>query len=380
MKKITNLFLAIVIFIYSFIGLLSPVLADEVSNANTGSNSINEASGSQTNEVSVDNSNQANISNNINLSNNTGDNSTSDNTGSGSVETGDVNSQTEVTNSDINSNAVDASNINTSSYIEASNSNTGSNSTNTATATSDTSVNVSAENNANITNDVTVDANTGNNNANRNTGDATIRTGDIDVYAQVTNRLINLNQIENLDPGVSHLTSNNSFTGSNSINTVSSLFDIDLSFIFDNNARIRNNITVLADTGNNNANDNTGDALIETGDININVDVLNECINVNLVNADLPEDCEEDAGGPGPGNPSDGNGGNGGGGNGGGGGDGGVSSSKAGEVLGAAIMPVTGGNFLINMTIIALAMLATGVYLRYYSSRGHKKTYRLLYR
>ena len=142
----------------------------------------------------------------------------------------------------------------------------GNTSQNTVTVSSDQNTNVSQTNEADVNNSVASGANTGENNAANNSG-ATIElsTGDISSQTNVTNNL-NASSVATPCCG-STLDVTIDGNGSDSVNTihteVTSTTTINVAQI----ANITNNINVLANTGNNQANDNAGAVEINTGDI-----------------------------------------------------------------------------------------------------------------
>ena len=205
---------------------INPYLGSvDASNNTTGADSSNNASNSLTNNTDIDLTNSAQVLNNISLDATTGNNDASKNTGSGSITTGDVDANLKVTNI-ANTNTVgngggtiwlvlvnnlgtwtgqlfggDASSgvyspfltftINPDGSISANNQNTGADSTNNASATVANDTDISVNNAANLTNNVTIDANTGGNSASKNTGSGAIQTGDVNVAANIVNLLNN---------------------------------------------------------------------------------------------------------------------------------------------------------------------------------------------
>ena len=167
------------------------------------------------------NGNDAKLTNDINLGADTGSNSASLNTGNGIIQTGNASALGNIINM-VNSN------INVSKWLFAvlnifgelagniilpqedgsssgesvsgggtmvGNENTGPMSTNYASATTNNTAEFSNVNNADIVSTLNVDANTGNNEANYNTGgDSTIKTGDVNVAASIFN-FVNTNII-----------------------------------------------------------------------------------------------------------------------------------------------------------------------------------------
>lgn len=152
----------------------------EVGNSHTGYNSKNEAEAEIENELKVKNKNHTDIDNKVCLKLNTGYNRANSNTGNGSVETGDISFsgdwENEVSNSWGIGGGID---LPTGGDISASNSNTGANSENEAEVEIKNKVEVENKNHTDIDNNLYLNANTGKNTANYNTGNGTVETGDI---------------------------------------------------------------------------------------------------------------------------------------------------------------------------------------------------------
>ena len=170
----------------------------------------------------------------------------------------------------------------------------GSNSDSTANVSLDQSTTVVQNNTANVTNNVDVDADTGGNDAEDNTGgDVSIVTGDADVDVDVDNA-VNFNWADvNCGCLFEDLLAKIDGNGTNSDNDINAWLSFnqgeDGSFQ-DNDANIYNDLDDLdADTGGNDNEDNTaegdGDPSIETGDADVDVDVNNSG-NVNVLGGD----------------------------------------------------------------------------------------------
>jgi hypothetical protein len=150
---------------------------------------------------------------------------------------------------------------------------------------------VTQNNTANVSNNISASSNTGNNDANDNTGDGevSVDTGNAEANVSVTNA-VNSNEAH-VDCGgcpsdVSVVIEDN---GSHSENAV----DLDLSnttWVDQNNeADLDNNVDVWANTGYNDANDNTGDGevSVDTGNAKANATVSNMAnANVAFVGGD----------------------------------------------------------------------------------------------
>lgn len=160
----------------------------------------------------------------------------------------------------------------------------GSDSDNNANVSFEQSTTVVQNNDAQITNDVRVDANTGDNEANDNTGgDVSVQTGDVDAEVSVTNVANkNVADVECCTGGDKEIEI--SKNGSDSDNTVDFDWKNNIDVFQENDANIRNDVRVEANTGDNEANDNTdGDVSIETGDADVSVSVTNMA-NANFAN------------------------------------------------------------------------------------------------
>jgi len=168
---------------------------------------------------------------------------------------------------------------------------TGANSTNTIEIHSSDNNTITVSNNAVIDNDITIEANTGNNDASGNTGNATISTGDIHETVNVSN---DFNQTAiALKPisAPSETAYSNSVTGFGSTNTVVSTVVKSSEVTVSNDISLENDLDLAANTGGNTANQNTGNATIDSGDIDISVNIKNigNIVKVALGNVTVPE-------------------------------------------------------------------------------------------
>ncbi len=158
----------------------------------------------------------------------------------------------------------------------------GSNSDSTANVSVSNNTTVVQSNNADINNDVNVDADTGHNDANDNTGgDVTIDTGDATTDVAVSNTVnSNTASVDCCDTGDTDvLISGN---GTHSDNNVNLDNNHSTTLYQTNNADIDNDVDVDSDTGYNDAEDNTGgDVSITTGDVDTSV-TLSTVANANV--------------------------------------------------------------------------------------------------
>lgn len=295
----------------------------ESTNSNTGAGSENSSDTSVNNDSNLDIDNDADFNNLVMFDANSGDNSASYNTGNGTIETGDaeiiltainaannVNVGYEVFNvfddqtGDIVINFDDISSG--SPYvlggIDSSNDITGSDSDNSASTDVNNSNTILIDNNGNIVNNYYLDANTGDNSADKNTGDGSITTGDANVVFNLINFLNNtflggngelllgvVNIFGNYGGNIvldgldsagapyygGYLGSSNDTTGADSNNDANTSVNNDTDISLNNSADILNNLTLDANTGDNDADKNTGSGSISSGDTNANVDVTN---------------------------------------------------------------------------------------------------------
>ncbi|MDP2671264.1 MAG: hypothetical protein Q8P13_02265 [bacterium] len=296
-------------------------VSGEASNSNTGAGSENDASSESNSTTDVYIDNDLDVQNLTTLTANSGDNTADKNTGDGSVVTGDadltltainvgnnVNVGAQVFNvmddqsGDLILNFDDLQVLQTAAGTgqASSNDTTGAESSNTASATSNTSNTYFIDNNGNLVNSTTLDANTGDNSASKNTGDGTITTGDANVAVNVINFLNNtflggagelllgvVNVFGNLNGDIvfnpppvgetstifspESLNAANLTTGSDSANFADSSTNNSSTLGVNNTANVLNGINLNANTGDNTADKNTGTSSIQTGDVNANL-------------------------------------------------------------------------------------------------------------
>lgn len=305
------------------------VLANDSNGAaTTNSGVVNNNSATTTQQ-----NNSANIVNNLSQNSSTGDNSNSSNTGGTStINTGDANTSGTILNM-VNTNAagVVVSEFNivddyTGDYVldfasnciagcivgdtVLTNTNNGSGSVNTGTIDSNEN-NATFQNNAvDIENNLVLDANTGDNRTDRNTGgDSTIQTGNANVAASVGN-FANNNFAGNVYMGVVNIygdlngdivlpeipgcstcgssqinaADSGSGDGSDNLTTINNTDEYLLSQ--NNDANIVNNVNIDANTGENSTDRNTsGNNSIVTGEANLMANVVN-IANNNIVGGD----------------------------------------------------------------------------------------------
>lgn len=144
---------------------------------------------------------------------------------------------------------------------------------------------ISQENNADINNNVDASAETGNNEANGNSGETSIETGNIEEEITVINSG-NSSQAEigccaNEDPSSVSIEDN----GSDSENNIGIMQDSSNKINIVNELQLTNNVSLYSNTGDNEANDNDGNVEIQTGEINLLAQILNQNLNSAKVSA-----------------------------------------------------------------------------------------------
>lgn len=308
-------------------------ISDIVSNSATGTDSTNTSTITDNNSSETNLNNDGQIENDLKLSSNSGDNKANQNTGDGSITTGDANIASNVVN--FLNNSILSSNwwmgmVNVfgnwtgnlllpsltgsgtgsgSTNLNATNSQTGFDSTNTALSEFSNSSDTTIDNNANIIDEVDINANSGGNESLKNTLDGTIQTGDVNIknnQLTVANNtitgdswwmlLVNTLQgwtgaiIGSPDGTTSFMpflfggSATNVETGADSTNTASIEVNNNEEAQVSNDANINNHLTLDANTGYNQANKNTGSGNIQTGDANVMsnlVNFVNNTFNVN---------------------------------------------------------------------------------------------------
>jgi hypothetical protein len=157
----------------------------------------------------------------------------------------------------------------------------GADSDSTANVTTTNNTTVSQTNVANIENDVVVDADTGHNDANSNTGgDVSIETGDATTDVAVANA-VNANSATVDNCCVTGGDVKISGNGEGSDNRVNLTLGNNVALTQYNVANVNNDVDVESDTGWNDANSNTGgDVSVSTGDANTSV-LLSTMANAN---------------------------------------------------------------------------------------------------
>lgn len=391
-KFILRLNYAVILTTLAIMGLffaISAVHAEELVISGNGSGSDSQIQVSLNATTTVEQSNQANVVNDVGVSANTGDNTASSNTASQTaINTGNINSDTSIQNS------VNTSNVNLNCCPNEPNANVnisgnGSSSDNSVSLNQNQNTQINVNQNAYINNTVNGSANTGLNNANDNThGDVSIATGNIDVKDDVKNHGINNSNVS-APQGGSDLQIKISGNGSDSNSSVNLSISNNLKINVNNYSDIQNSNSWDLNTGGNHADGNSGGSVtISTGDINLNTKIENGPINISRVNVrccngsnnpQSPNDPGNPAGGPiqsslPPSSSTSSSGDN-------HSSNLGSDDSSEGSVLAQAaqaagqILPQTGSFWTILLTLASLMMFVLGLYLRQHPGRDPSLRY-----
>jgi hypothetical protein len=357
LKKSALPLLTIALVLLFQIGSVVTAVADEIVISGNGEGSSNEVSVQNNSTTTVTQTNSADVTNNVDTSATTGNNTASDNTGGGtSIVTGDATQDLSIQNS-LNSSSVEIECCPTGTTIEISGN--GSDSENSVSLENGSQTNVSINQYASVTNNVSGTANTGDNKANDNTGGSVlIDTGNIKVLGGIKNGPINFYSIMGGSGTGGNLDVTINSNGSGSTNLVSLLLGDLTNLWLYNNALIHNEVYWDLNTGGNEANGNTGgDVTIRTGDILFDFMIENGPINVGGVDWGCCEPPDDGDGGPTPtppppgGDPHDPGPGS--------SGPGSSGPGSSGVIL--ALAETSGDGF--PMVLLGLAMIAAGASL-----------------
>lgn len=302
------------------------------SNSLTGANSQNGAEADILNQLFIDGNNTVFLTNNVPLNINTGDNTANYNTGNADIQSGNVNLSLNLINllssflegdvdlavldvygdytGDIivpesNNSALGGINnvLGKVFVIDNSNRVTGANSQNQAETEIANELAINVDNDYSIANNVPITVDTGGNEAGYNTGDSTVTSGNINIggsEAGILNVifdgeswylvLVNVlgDWMGSLAEGLTNsaedqtplqiqekVAAENESTGANSENEAAIEIQNELETNLSNNVGITNNYDVNVNTGNNQANYNTGNANIASGNVNILANFVN---------------------------------------------------------------------------------------------------------
>ena len=310
--------------------LCSACIGDvSVKNSGNGEGSNNSSTVDLDSNSTVAIDNDANVDNYLDLDADSGDNTASYNVGDSAITTGDANVSGVVITSanetglgvveynileDHNGDIILAlpdglfgcSTCGLSGDVDLQNTGNGTDSNNDIAVAIDNSSTTNINNNADVVNNLNLDANSGDNEASYNTGgDSNITTGDANVAANLIN-FVNSTIVGGVAfivnifgdlvgdiifpdalPGIggTTLSAANTGNGADSTNNIDINSDNTQNTTLNNLATIDNVISIDGTTGGNETKYNTGgNSSIETGDVFVNAEVIN-VINTNLLSA-----------------------------------------------------------------------------------------------
>lgn len=269
-------------FVLAFLFTVAPVMAAEVdveaTNEETGAESTNENTVTHDNSGDIDVDNDGDVENIADADVTTGDNEQNMNTTGGDLDTGAVDATTDwetVVNEGFGFCGCPFGDDDTMIDADFTNETTGydSNNENLLEVLNDGDKTV--DNLADILNELFLDANTGDNEQNMNTTAGDLDTGDVSGTFGIANWANTAGGDSNgggLDVDV---TSTNDTTGADSDNTNTVTIDNSGEKTVENDADIDNDINVDANTGGNTQNSNTTAGDLETGNVDVDTEIVN---------------------------------------------------------------------------------------------------------
>jgi len=271
---------------------LAPLAAADtnITVSGNGSESTNTAAVSSTTTNSVVQTNAANISNNVNVNANTGGNTANNNTGGNvGVRSGDATTDVSVSNA-ANSNTANLSNCNCGNDANVTISGNGTHSDNTVALDNSSTTALFQTNVANVNNNVDVDAHTGHNSADNNTGgNVGLRSGDVNTTVDLhTAANANSATVGGSDADAHHGTVSAIISGNGSYSDSAIALDLgnDVLVTQTNIADITNDVDVDGKTGGNSADNNTGgNVALRSGDANADI-MIDNLVNFNGADID----------------------------------------------------------------------------------------------
>jgi len=283
---------------FSLGGSLGNSLFDALSkNETTGFDSENNAGTIVSNFLIASENNLFAASNESFLTLTTGDNEADSNTGNGNVHSGSAGAASLMENeANLNEMSVNIGGIGSGS-IETGNDTTGANSVNEAFVLLTNIADLQNVNSALIDNNAVIDANTGDNSANNNTGNATMHTGSASGSILVDNgNTLNSNETElKLGAGSMDLESMNSTTGSDSQNDAQATVTNSISVSNSNDAELENSADIVANSGNNESDNNTGSSSMTTGNVS-GTAIFENDLNSNKTKITIPSGMSVETG------------------------------------------------------------------------------------
>ena len=249
-------------------GAVPASAALEIHIGGNGSNTENAVDFAHTNDTYVDQVNDTDINNKINISSNTGKNKANDNvSGDVVIDTGDTETAVSVTNeAGINHAEVEGCDCEFDAEVKIEGN--GTDSENKAKFEVERVQEAFQDNKVDIVNDINADSVTGENKAKDNTGaDVEIETGNSEtIVLSSTTAGVNSLMLGSDDSAGAKLSAMIVENGSDSKNLLDVAHKVDTAIDQDNKTWVKNDVDTANNTGNNEAEDNTGDeVIIDTG-------------------------------------------------------------------------------------------------------------------
>ena len=251
-------------------------------NDTTGADSDNENELDVDNDVELELENMADIFNKLDFDAETGDNEQNKNTEAGDQESGAASLTTMISNWANNEAGLDGAVGNAVSVdVEGENSTTGADSDNENEFDIDNDYDLEIDNDADVDNKVDVDIHTGGNEQNKNTTGGDQTSGKADVVVDLENNVNNGSSVAGAGLGDVEVegTFTNDTTGADSDNENELDVENDVDVDVDNDAEIDNDVDVYANTGDNEQNKNTEAGSQTSGDVEVEINILNEANN-----------------------------------------------------------------------------------------------------
>ena len=240
----------------------------------------NNDTANSTDPLIVKNANDGEVDSGVGADGNSGENTGSNNDGDVLIDTGDVDVDADV-DSTVNTNVTDPGFDELADGCQTPDNNCG----------ADGNLDAENQNTATTTTGVDADGNSGDNDASSNDGDVEIDTGDVDVDVNVSN-VVNTNITGNgefnavdvqddAQGDLDHSSSSGDPYQDSEVLQNGGATSTSLEVSNANDANVSNEIDVDANSGHNTASGNGGGAFIETGNVNVDVNVSN-VVNTNI--------------------------------------------------------------------------------------------------
>ncbi|OIP25461.1 hypothetical protein AUK11_00335 [bacterium CG2_30_37_16] len=241
-------------------------------NDTTGANSENDAIINVKNDAKIENKNRNDVDNDAKVRANTGDNEANRNTGNGSVRSGDIDLAYDIATM-IGFEDMEMNMGGGTWSVSVGNKTTGYNSDNDAKVDIKNKFRLENKNRTDIDNYINACLNTGDNEANYNTGNGSVTSGDLSFKTKLASQ-VSLGSGGSLAmPTMGDVSASNNKTGANSENDAIVKVENEMTIKNENNTSIDNKLCINANTGDNEANRNTGNGSVTSGDINGSVAV-----------------------------------------------------------------------------------------------------------